>query len=168
MYLGAVATDLDLGNYADPYTQWVAMVQSNGGTPSILPGDAIAIDPTSSSSVFHSFINNQGLPAARYTVAQAKALGITSPDATSSDGQFVYVMAPDDVVTFVADNGIIVAGVAQSKLPPPKLPDWLQNIETGAKVVVGLGILGAGLYVFSFLPRGNPRPRSRRQPGRRR
>lgn len=155
----------DVGD--DVYTAWAKMVQSNGGAPVTLPGDAIAIDTSSSTSVYQSFINAQALPAARYTVAQAQKLGLTTYDYTSSDGAFVYITAPDNVVQFVADNGVIVGGVAASAPAIAKgalsiVPDWLKQLQTGSQILVGVAVIGGGLYILSFLPRGNP-PRRRRR-----
>lgn len=158
-----------------PYTDWVAKIRAAGGVPTVLPTDAIAVDPFSNDTVYHSFLNAQSVPAAQYTTARATALGLFDlglVDLTSSDGRYAYVVAPDVVVAWVAQHGISdsveLSKPAIDKATENALPDWFKSLRTGAKWAVGLAIAGGGLYVLSYLPRGNPRPRSRRQPGRRR
>lgn len=151
---------LSIDSASDPYTEWVAQVKQLGGTATILPGDSVAVDTSSSKSVYMSMLNSQSVPAARYTPSQAAGLGLVSPDAQSADGTYVYYIAPDNVVAWVAANGITSSGVALSKPAIDKatedaLPEWYKQLRTAEKAVLVLAVAGAAFYVLSFLPRGN-------------
>lgn len=152
------ASDNASDDGSDPYTLWAAQVASMGGTATVLPGNAIAVDVSSSTSVYTSMINAQSLPAAKYSAAQATALGLTSPDYVSPDGSTYYFVAPGAVIDFVAQNGIVQSGVTASqpaidKAAAASLPQWFKNLETAEKALIVIAVGGAAIYVLSVLPR---------------
>lgn len=153
----ALLDALDALDGADPYSTWVAQIKSMGGAVTVLPGDLVAIDSSSSSSTFTSMANSQAIPAGKFTAAQATKLGLVAPDYVGPDGSY-YFAAPQDVIAYVANNGIQIGGLAQSAAAVAKgdlsvEPQWFKDLSQTARIVTGIAIAGGVLYGLSFLPR---------------
>lgn len=134
MYALGDAVDVD-----NVYTQWVAQVRAQGGAATTFPGGST-------------------YPAARYLASLAGLLGLGDPDATSRDGAYFYYAAPQAVNDFVAQNGVVLAAVAQSATAIEKgtidlEPQWFKDLSGAAKAITVISVGAAVLYGLSFLPR---------------
>jgi hypothetical protein len=136
------------------FATWAALIKQEGGTATVLPDN-----------VPSSLQRYAGQPAARYSNAlytslfNAGQIDPNAPQVASNSGQYVYVVAPPDVVAAApptmttlqrAENAIFTAGdVAAGAVGMPSL-EGIQNFlkDTGKQILIGVGVaLGVAYLV---------------------
>ena len=132
------------------YATWVAQIQAEGGTATALPFD-LPFAP-------------KGVVAARYPVVlyvqlfNAGQIDPNAPQATTANGQYVYVAAPADLTNVPAtmtllqriENTVFTEGdAAAGAVGLPSL-DSIQNFlkDTGKQILIGVGVTLAVAYLI--------------------
>jgi hypothetical protein len=136
------------------YASWTAEVQRDGGTATVLP-----------SNVPGALQTYAGLPAARYSNAlytslfNAGQIDPGAPQVASNSGQYVYVVAPSDVIATApqtmtavqrAENAIFTGGdIAAGAVGLPSLTGIESFLkDTGKQILIGVGVTLAAAYLL--------------------
>lgn len=125
------------GTSSDPraaYLAWAAAVKQYGGVVVTYPVHTTAGGAMESLDAY-------GAPAARYPSSvifppplnARSSLFSRDPDSYTSDGNYGYYIAPDAVLSYWLNGGIISSQAVPGE-QAPGMPDWFNNLTSSLKV----------------------------------